>query len=304
MKLTNVKGKTWVLDGPQLVGVYQLDDTRCLLLDPGSWKLIEPIETALKEVGWTPVGVACTHMHYDHHESSCYFRETYGATICLPQLEADIVRNEESLKNHLFNFTMGMIRTIPRLQHLICPVDRVIGLEEDTVNLCGVELKVIHTPGHSPDHVCFITPDNVCFAGDTLMTEDVLAEAMVPFAFDLTDDLKSKQVMAALDCDAYVFCHKGLRYGSVADLARANIDRVQHQLAACADLVKGPMTYSEFYAAVVTAFDLPVGHPARGLHLERYIRPYLEYLIDTDQLTLTEQNGAPSVQPKGAAQNG
>ena len=64
MKLTNVKGKTWVLDGPQLVGVYQLDDTRCLLLDPGSWKLIAPIETALKEVGWTPVGVACTHMHY------------------------------------------------------------------------------------------------------------------------------------------------------------------------------------------------------------------------------------------------
>ena len=51
MKLTNVKGKTWVLDGPQLVGVYQLDDTRCLLLDPGSWKLIEPIETALKEAG-------------------------------------------------------------------------------------------------------------------------------------------------------------------------------------------------------------------------------------------------------------
>lgn len=304
MKLTNVKGKTWVLDGPQLVGVYQLDDTCCLLLDPGSWKLIAPIETALKEVGWTPVGVACTHMHYDHHESARYFQETYGAAVCLPQLEADIVRNEESLKNHLFNFTMGMIRTIPRLQHLVCPVDRVIGLDEDTVELCGAELKVVRTPGHSPDHVCFITPDNVCFAGDTLMTEDVLAEAMVPFAFDLADDLKSKQVVGELDCDAYIFCHKGLRYGSVADLAQANIDRVHCQLAACADLVKGPMTYSEFYAAVVTAFDLPVGHPARGLHLERYIRPYLEYLIDTDQLALIEQHGAPSVRPKGAVQGG
>ena len=136
------------------------------------------------------------------------------------------------------------------------------------------------------------------------MTEDVLAEAMVPFAFDLADDLKSKQVVGELDCDAYIFCHKGLRYGSVADLAQANIDRVHCQLAACADLVKGPMTYSEFYAAVVTAFDLPVGHPARGLHLERYIRPYLEYLIDTDQLALIEQRGAPSVRPKGAVQGG
>ncbi len=104
-------------------------------------------------------------------------------------------------KPDLFNFTMGMIRTIPRLQHLVCPVDRVIGLDEDTVELCGAELKVVRTPGHSPDHVCFITPDNVCFAGDTLMTEDVLAEAMVPFAFDLADDLKSKQVVGELDCD-------------------------------------------------------------------------------------------------------
>ncbi len=45
------------------------------------------------------------------------------------------------------------------------------------------------------------------------MTEDVLAEAMVPFAFDLADDLKSKQVVGELDCDAYIFCHKGLCYG-------------------------------------------------------------------------------------------
>ena len=55
---------------------------------------------------------------------------------------------------------------------------------------------------------------------------------------------------------------------------------------------------------MVTAFDLPVGHPARGLHLERYIRPYLEYLIDTDQLALIEQHGAPSIRPKGAVQGG
>lgn len=46
--------------------------------------------------------------------------------------------------------------------------------------------------------------------------------------------------------------------------------------------------------------DLPVGHPARGLHLERYIRPYLEYLVDRGDLTLIEQNGAPAVAPKEA----
>ena len=171
MKRIHVKGNTWVLEGPQLVGLYQIDESTCLLLDPGSTKLQGEIEAALAQAGLTPVGVLCTHMHYDHHETTRYFRETYGAQTCLPQLEADIVRSEESLKNHLFNFTMGMIRTIPRLQNLVCPVDRVIAFGETELVFCGVPLQVVRTPGHAPDHVCFITPDNVCFAGDVLMTD-------------------------------------------------------------------------------------------------------------------------------------
>ena len=204
MKRIHVKGNTWVLEGPQLVGLYQIDESTCLLLDPGSTKLQGEIEAALAQAGLTPVGVLCTHMHYDHHETTRYFRETYGAKTCLPQLEADIVRSEESLKNHLFNFTMGMIRTIPRLQNLVCPVDRVIAFGETELVFCGVPLQVVRTPGHAPDHVCFITPDNVCFAGDVLMTEDVLAGAMVPFVFDMADDLKSKEIVAGLSCDAYI----------------------------------------------------------------------------------------------------
>lgn len=91
------------------------------------------------------------------------------------------------------------------------------------------------------------------------MTEDVLAGAMVPFVFDMADDLKSKEIVAGLSCDAYIFCHKGIRYGSVAELAQMNIRHIQGQLAACGALVTEPMTYSRFYAAVVTAMDLPVG---------------------------------------------
>ena len=103
MDLIHVTGNTYYLDGPQLIGLYKLDDTRCLLFDPGSSKLRAPLEETLTHHGLTPVGVACTHMHYDHHENTRYFREKYGAETCLPQLEADIVRCAQSLKNHLFN---------------------------------------------------------------------------------------------------------------------------------------------------------------------------------------------------------
>lgn len=299
MTLTNVKGNTWVADGPQLIGIYVVNETQCVILDPGSGKLQADLDETIRSAGWTPVGVICTHMHYDHHEGTRYFREKYGALSCLPQLEADIVRSEQSLKNHLYNFTMGLIRTYPRLQALIGPVDRVIEFGETEIDFCGAKFGIVRTPGHSPDHICIVTPDNVCFAGDTLMTEEVLKDSMVPFVYDMVDDLASKELMKTIPCDIFIFCHKGLVYGSVADLAQANIDRIHQQLAAITALVDKPMTYSEFYAAVVTEMDLPVGHPHRAQHLERYIRPYLEYLVDTGAIELIELGGAPAVQPVG-----
>ena len=298
MELKQVRGNTWVLEGPQLIGLYRLGEGLCVLLDPGSGKLIPSLETALKEAGLTPAGVLCTHMHYDHHESSRYWKETCGALICLPQVEADIVRCEQSLKNHLFNFTMGLVRTDRRLQSLVCPVDRVIAFGETEIDFCGAAFSILRTPGHSPDHICVITPDGVCFAGDVLMTEDVLRTAMVPFVFDMADDLESKEKIKALDCEAWIFCHKGVLWGSAAELAQKNIDHIRRQLAACAALVTRPMTYSDFYAAVVQTMNLPVGHPIRAQHLERYIRPYLEYLIDTGAVDLIELGGAPAVAPR------
>ena len=297
MDWKHVLGNTWVLTGEQMVGVYLLSAGSCILFDPGSSRLREEVENCLQSRGLTPAWVLCTHMHYDHHETSRYFQKTYGAKVCLPQLEADIVRCEQSLKNHLFNFPMGLVRTDRRLQNLICPVDRVISFGEDSIELEGVTFGVLRTPGHSPDHVCFVTPDDVCFAGDVLMTEDVLESAMVPFVFDMEDDLASKVLVGQACHAAWILCHNGIVYGSVAELAEKNIRRIRERVDACRNLVTGPMTYSEFYAAVVTAFHLPIGHPIRAQHLERYIRPYLEYLIDTGAVELIELNGAPAVRP-------
>lgn len=106
MKCTRVKGNTWALQGSQLVGLYQVDDKHCILLDPGGRKQLAEVEAAMQELGVSPVGVICTHMHYDHHENTMYVQKKYGAKACLPQGEADIIRNERSLKNHLFCFPL------------------------------------------------------------------------------------------------------------------------------------------------------------------------------------------------------
>lgn len=101
MKLTNVKGNTWAVEGPQFIGIFQTDASHCVIMDPGSAKLQQELDETLRQAGMTPVGVICTHMHYDHHEGTKYFREKYGALSCLPQLEADIVRCEQIGRAHV-----------------------------------------------------------------------------------------------------------------------------------------------------------------------------------------------------------
>ena len=72
MKRIHVKGNTWALSGPQQVGLYQIDETTCLLFDPGSTKLRPGIEEVLAETGLTPV--------FD--EAAPYFAEAKMVLIC------------------------------------------------------------------------------------------------------------------------------------------------------------------------------------------------------------------------------
>jgi sulfur dioxygenase len=51
-----------------------------------------------------------------------------------------------------------------------CDVDKVSMRVDDgdTIDIDGVSLKVLHTPGHTSDSYCFLMPDQV-FTGDTLL---------------------------------------------------------------------------------------------------------------------------------------
>jgi len=54
MKLTQVKGNTWVIEANELIPLYKLDDRRCVLLDTGLLEEREELESTLLEAGLTP----------------------------------------------------------------------------------------------------------------------------------------------------------------------------------------------------------------------------------------------------------
>ena len=88
MKLTQVKGNTWVIEANQLIPLYRLGEGRCVLLDTGLAEEREELERTLLEAGLTPAGVLCSHAHVDHCANNGYFQQRFGAKIALTAPEA------------------------------------------------------------------------------------------------------------------------------------------------------------------------------------------------------------------------
>ena len=109
------------------------DSESCVVVDPGP-----QIEGHLVEVArHGPVAVVLlTHGHPDHSEGARRFAELTGAPV----------------------------RALDPVHRL---GDEGLG-EGDVVAAAGLELRVLHTPGHSSDSLCFVVGD-VVLTGDTVL---------------------------------------------------------------------------------------------------------------------------------------
>lgn len=59
--------------------------------------------------------------------------------------------------------------------------DVIIPPGDGPFSFCGAEFHIVHTPGHSAGHICTVTPDNVCYTADALLSYEMI-EAKLPYS--------------------------------------------------------------------------------------------------------------------------
>jgi glyoxylase-like metal-dependent hydrolase (beta-lactamase superfamily II) len=99
-----------------------------------------------------------THGHFDHTSGNREAAEKTGAGVLIHEADSG---NLKSIHNKLFSRFLGG-KGSPG------PVSLVA--DEDIIEVGDINLKVIHTPGHSPGSICIFAEGNL-FTGDTLFTE-------------------------------------------------------------------------------------------------------------------------------------
>ena len=142
-----------VTGGPLDVNTYVVgleDGDSCVLIDPGA----EVFRVEEAAAGRRVAAVLLTHGHFDHMLYAQHWL-TLGARLYVHRLDAQALRSPSLNLSQVIN------------QRLVLPEADVLLEDGDVVREAGLELTVLHTPGHTPGGVCYQT-GNILFSGDTL----------------------------------------------------------------------------------------------------------------------------------------
>lgn len=290
MNFELVKGNTYIIDtGMSYIPFYKINRNEIILIDTG-WAKGE--RKGLQEIldinDFKVKGILCTHAHIDHVGNNSYFKEKYKSIIAMPAYEAFICSSAINLK--LFFYSQTMAEVIEHTGSMICETDILIMPGEEKVSLCGVEFKIIETPGHSPAHICVITPDDTAYLGDALISYEVMDGAKLPYAFALKEDLLSKNKLYDLKCSKYIVSHKGM-YDDITKLITDNIIFYKHRAEVIYNIIDGEMSTEDIFKKVINKFKIKIGNQYRYSVLERMLRSYVQYLHETGALQLNMNDG-------------
>ncbi len=290
MDIKEVKGNTFCIDtGMTYIPFYKINDKEIIMLDSG-WKRGERkgIDALLERNNFRVVAIICTHAHIDHIGNNAYLKEKYKCIIAMPAYEALICSSAVNLK--LYYSTQTLSEVTEHFGHMVCKTDIMILDTEDSVSVRGIQFKILHTPGHSPAHICITTPDDATYVGDSLISYEVMKGAKMPYAYILSEDLKSKLKLYDLKCSKYVVAHKGM-YDDITELISDNINFYKSRAARVCDAIYGAMTMEDIFKAVIKKFNIHVNSRYRYAVIERMLLSYVEYLNETGIIELKMDDG-------------
>ena len=141
--------------------IWQEGDKTAVVIDPGADT--NKILTRLSELGLTLDKILLTHGHLDHVGAAAELRKKSGAPIIGPHKDDDFWLQQLAEQANMLQ--------LPKTE--VFEPDQWLN-HDDLVVSSSLTFKVLHTPGHTPGHICFWNEqENRVWSGDLLFRGSV-----------------------------------------------------------------------------------------------------------------------------------
>ena len=148
--------------GPVATNCYLIinkDNNESIIVDPADSP--ESIYDMVVRSASKPQAILLTHGHFDHIGAANEVREHYGIKIYASCDEEKLLASPARNLSNAYGMSLRVTAD-------------VLHNDGDILELAGLKIKAIHTPGHTPGGCCYyMEQEDVLFSGDTLFRTSV-----------------------------------------------------------------------------------------------------------------------------------
>ncbi|MCS7286006.1 MAG: MBL fold metallo-hydrolase [Anaerolineae bacterium] len=254
MALKKVGKSTWLLSGGSNVG-FAVVEGKAIVVDSGLDRdSARQVARALEGLGAKACALIITHAHADHFGGAAALKERFGVKVFAPEFETAVVENPILEPLWLF----GGAWPVKALQGKFtlarpCRVDELIN--EKTVKLEELEIKIQPLPGHSPGQIGLIFEDTF-FCADSFFPLETLAKHGIPYCTDMDSAIATlkKFEESFWSCEYFIPGH-GEALQNPAPLAEANRRRLEEIRGKVMDLLRSPSDETALMRGVAQALN-------------------------------------------------
>jgi glyoxylase-like metal-dependent hydrolase (beta-lactamase superfamily II) len=289
--LLPIAGPAHIVPGRVNIGVI-LGQGEAALIDTGldengARKALQAVEQA----GARVTAILNTHAHADHCGGNAFVRKRTGATTYAPPIEAALIAHPEIEPWYLFGAAPFPAIDTKWFHADASPVEHLL---KDSVQLCGVALEILPTPGHSIGQVAVLTPE-VAFLGDALVAPELLERYPIQYVYDV---LMHRETLKQFPALRQPWC-VGAHFPPTRDLEgllAANLRNLERTAQAVWDALASTASTEEVVARTAEALGVLSMEPSSYLLNAAAIKAHLSAFAREGRAAFRIDDGRPTWQ--------
>ncbi|MFD2369244.1 MBL fold metallo-hydrolase [Brevibacillus sp. GCM10020057] len=255
-----------------------------ILIDSGlDTQTAKKLKKGLDAIAQPLCAIIQTHAHADHFGGNSYLLGCWPeAQVYAPPLEEAIIRYPILEPIYL---NMGAEPPADlRNKFLLAPSSRVDHLlpPEGDIEIAGVPFTILSLPGHSWQQAGIVC-DDICFAADSYLGEEILEKHKLPFLVDAHETIASLEKLLASRYKGYVPGHGPFTTSSQEAVSK-NIDLHRKIYREIEDLLREESTLEEALARLCERLHITIENASSFVLFRTAFMGYLVGLLRQERV--------------------